>query len=468
MSPIDPHASLDCPPLNIVIFIVGSRGDVQPYLSLALRLIESYSHRVRIATHPDFRDFVLSENKRLRGKRGKDGVDLEGKLEYFDIGGDPKDLMAYMVKNPGLLPAMESLRNGDISSKRRMTATMLDGFWESTHCPDPASGKPFAADAIISNPPAFGHVHIAEALGLPLMMSFTMPWTPTKSFKHPLVNIRQSNAEESMTYWLSYDMADLLTWQGLGDIINAFRTVRLGLEPLSAKIGSRYLQSLQVPWTYCWSEGLIPKPRDWAENVEISGFYFLEGTGHYTPSTELASFLKGGKPPIYIGFGSVVVEDPQALTNTILEAVKTTGVRAIISAGWGGLGGVDVPKDVYILKESVPHDWLFADGRVAAVCHHGGAGTTAIGLRNGLPTIVVPFFGDQRFWGEMIFKAGGGPAPIPHKTLTAENLADAIKFALSSEAQVAARKMGEKIRKEDGEKAGMEAFHRHLPLNKLR
>lgn len=96
-----------------------------------------------------------------------------------------------------------------------------------------------------------------------------------------------------------------------------------------------------------------------------------------------------------------------------MEAVKSAGVRALVSAGWGGLGGVDVPPEVFILKGmtdravsksqdqtdlpgNIPHDWLFAENRVKAVCHHGGAGTTAIGLRNGLPTIVVPFFGDQK------------------------------------------------------------------------
>jgi sterol 3beta-glucosyltransferase len=143
---------------------------------------------VRIATHPDFKDFVLDGNKRLEGKTGKDGRKLDGLLEYFDVGGSPKELMAYMVKSrspsalrhsqgwrpdPGLLPAWETLRNGDVGSKRKMTAAMLDGFWESTFAPDPVTGKPFAVDAIISNPPAFGHVHIAEALGVPLMLSFS-------------------------------------------------------------------------------------------------------------------------------------------------------------------------------------------------------------------------------------------------------------------------------------------------------
>ena len=105
---------------------------------------------------------------------------------------------------------------------------------------------------------------------------------------------------------------------------------------------------------------------------------------------------------------------------------------------------------------------------MAAVCHHGGAGTTAIGLRNGLPTIVIPFFGDQKFWGDMIHRAGGGPAPIPQKELTPDNLAEAIRFAVSEPAKAAALIMGEKIRSESGEERGVASFHNHLPLMNMR
>ncbi|ORY31586.1 glycosyltransferase family 1 protein [Naematelia encephala] len=465
---IDPATAKECPPLNIVIFIVGSRGDVQPYLALALRLIESNGHRVRIATHPDFKDFVQGTNSRLKGKSDRHGQSLEGRLEFYDIGGDPKELMAYMVKNPGLMPGWASLTNGDISSKRRMTGEMLDGFFESTYKPDAASGRPFAADAIISNPPAFAHIHVAEALGLPLLMTFTMPWSPTVSFKHPLVNIQSSNAEKGLTNYLTYAFAELMTWQGLGDVINGFRAATLGIEPLSIRSGANVVERLKVPWVYCWSEGLIPKPMDWKEHIDISGFYFMEGESDFKADKELVDFLAAGPPPIYIGFGSVVVEDATAMTQTIFDAVSKAGVRALVSAGWGGLGGTEVPKDVFIQTGNIPHDWLFAEGRVSAVCHHGGAGTTAIGLRNGLPTIVVPFFGDQKFWGDMIHRAGAGPAPIPHKELSSDNLAEAIRYATSSGAKEAAGRMKDTILNEDGLQKGVDLFHRHLPLKNMR
>ncbi|KAF4614700.1 hypothetical protein D9613_003312 [Agrocybe pediades] len=133
----------------------------------------------------------------------------------------------------------------------------------------------------------------------------------------------------------------------------------------------------------------------------------------------------------------------------------------------GGLGGVTVPPHIFMLG-NVPHDWLFDKGRVAAVVHHGGAGTTAIGLAKGCPTVVVPFFGDQGFWGNMIYNSGAGPKPIPHKELSVKKLQEAITYAISPEAKEAARHLAQKIHDEDGVKKGVESFYKHLPLLNMR
>lgn len=294
-----------------------------------------------------------------------------------------------------------------------------------------------------------------------------MPWTPTRAFPHPLADIVSTNTDVALANYVSYALVDMMTWQGLGDMINRFRTNILELEPLSLIWAPGLLSRLRVPATYCWSPALTPKPADWAPEVTVSGFYFLDLESNYSPDPELSVFLQAGPPPVYIGFGSIVVDDPDALTQTIFRAIIKAGVRAIVSKGWGGLGGdaSGVPEGVFMLG-SCPHDWLFQ--RVSAVVHHGGAGTTAAGIRAGKPTVVVPFFGDQIFWGSMVAKAGAGPAPIPYKKLTAENLAAAIDEALRPETRAKARELGEKIKQEKGADVGGKSFHQFLNTDNMR
>ncbi|KAH0542669.1 hypothetical protein FGG08_002992 [Glutinoglossum americanum] len=422
------------PSLNIVIQVIGSRGDVQPFVSLGQTLKRAYGHRVRLATHSTFQQFVE-----------------ENGLEFFNIGGDPAELMAFMVKNPGLMPGFETLRSGDIGKRRKGMYEMFKGCWRSCfeagdglgvehgdgYVEDYASSdsgssiggnpatKPFVADAIIANPPSFAHVHCAEKMGIPLHLMFTMPWSPTQAFPHPLANIQSSNAEANLTNFISYALVEMMTWQGLGDVINRFREKSLGLEPVSVM----------------WAPGM--------------------------PAPDLAAFLSAGPPPVYIGFGSIVVDDPGAMTALVFEAVKKAGVRALVSKGWGGLGdgGLDVPPQVFMLG-NVPHDWLFR--HVSCVVHHGGAGTTAAGISMGKPTVVVPFFGDQPFWGAMVAKAGAGPTPTPYKSLTADRLASSILEALKPAVLERASELGSKIAQEQGSEAGARNFHDMLNPDNLR
>ncbi|KAF7197803.1 Sterol 3-beta-glucosyltransferase UGT80B1 [Pseudocercospora fuligena] len=461
------------PPMNVVIQIVGSRGDVQPFVALGKVLKETYGHRVRVATHPNFKDFVT-----------------ENDLEFFSIGGDPSALMSFMVKNPGLMPGFDTLRAGDVGKRRKEVAEYLRGCWRScfetgdgmgpeatddtiedwtSHNPNGTDylNKPFVADCIIANPPSFAHVHCAEKLGIPLHIMFTMPYSPTQAFPHPLANIQSSNADDHLTNYISYALVDMLTWQGLGDIINRFRQRSLGLDAVSLMWAPGMLQRLQIPHTYCWSPALIPKPKDWGANISISGFYFLDLAKNYTPDPELKAFLDAGPPPVYIGFGSIVLDDPNAMTKLLFDAVKLTGQRALVSKGWGGMGADELgkPDNVFMLG-NCPHDWLFK--QVSCVVHHGGAGTTAAGITAGRPTLVVPFFGDQPFWGAMVARAGAGPEPIHHRQLTADNLADAIKKCLEPETQERARELAAKIATEKGSDIGAQSFHQFLDVDKLR
>lgn len=210
---------------------------------------------------------------------------------------------------------------------------------------------------------------------------------------------------------------------------------------------------------------MIAKPPDWGSYINISGFAFLDQSSSYTPPADLMAFLNAGPPPVYIGFGSIVVEHPNELTAMIFGAVKRCSVRALVSKGWGGLGSADVPEGVFMLG-NVPHDWLF--NYVSAVVHHGGAGTTAIGIAMGKPTVVVPFFGDQPFWGAMIHRAGAGPEPVPFKKMTVDTLAHSITTALGPEVQTAVKGMAEKIAGENGAVDAAASFHQSLNVDSMR
>lgn len=324
--------------------------------------------------------------------------------------------------------------------------------------------RPFIADAIIANPPCFAHVHCAEKLGVPLHLMFTFPYSPTATMPHPLANIQNSNVGREYTNAISYPMIEMMTWQGLGDLVNRFREKTLGLEPVATLWAPGMISRLKVPFSYMWSPALIPKPHDWGDHIDITGFVFLDLATGFTPPDALAKFLAAGDKPVYIGFGSIVVDDPDALTTIIFDAIKLAGVRALVSKGWGGIGGedgADIPDSVFML-DNTPHDWLFS--QVAGVVHHGGAGTTAIGLYCGCPTMIVPFFGDQAFWGATVASAGAGAEPVPHKDLTAQKLADGIRTLLGEECQSAAKDISRRIKEDDGDGAenAVRSFYRGL------
>ncbi|KAK6118783.1 hypothetical protein DH2020_047474 [Rehmannia glutinosa] len=392
------------PKLKIAVLVVGTRGDVQPFLAVARRLQE-YGHRVRLATHSNFRGFVKSAG-----------------VEFYPLGGDPR-----------VLAGCKSMhRTGSIT------------------------GEPFRAQAIIANPPAYGHAHVAEALGVPLHIFFTMPWTPTYAFPHPLARVPQSAG-----YWLSYILVDLLIWWGIRGHINDFRKNKLKLAPIA--YFSTYHGSIShLPTGYMWSPHVVPMPSDWGPLVDVVGYCFLNLGSKYQPPEEFVQWIQKGSQPIYIGFGSMPLEDSHKTTDIILEALKNTGQRGIIDRGWGELGThSDIPDNVFHLVDC-PHDWLFP--QCSAVVHHGGAGTTATGLKAGCPTTIVPFFGDQFFWGERIYQKGLGPAPIPISQLSVESLSEAIKFMLQPEVcKISAMEIAVCIQNEDGVGAAVDAFHRHLP-----
>ncbi|GFP91060.1 sterol 3-beta-glucosyltransferase ugt80a2 [Phtheirospermum japonicum] len=435
--PLDATELQYIPPLQIVMLIVGTRGDVQPFVAIGKRL-QDYGHRVRLATHSNFKEFVLTSG-----------------LEFYPLGGDPKVLAGYMVKNKGFLPSGPS----EIPIQRNQMKEIIYSLLPACKEPDIDSGIPFKADAIIANPPAYGHTHVAEALKVPIHIFFTMLWTPTSEFPHPLSRVKQSAG-----YRLSYQIVDSLIWLGIRDMINDVRKKKLKLRPVTYLSGSQGSES-DIPYGYIWSPHLVPKPKDWGPKVDVVGFCFLDLASNYQPPESLLNWLKAGPKPIYIGFGSLPVQEPQKMTQIIVQALETTKQRGIINKGWGGLGDLAEEKDFVYLLDNCPHDWLFL--QCAAVVHHGGAGTTAAGLKAACPTAIVPFFGDQPFWGDRVHARGVGPLPIPVDEFSLPKLVDAIKFMLHPKVKERAVELSKAMENEDGVTGAVNAFFKHLPRKKL-
>ena len=202
----------------------------------------------------------------------------------------------------------------------------------------------------------------------------------------------------------------------------------------------------------------MPEPPDWPETAAVAGYWFLEEP-EWTPPPDLQAFLDAGDPPVYVGFGSMIGRDPERTARLVAEALRAAGVRGLLATGWGGLSPTDLGDDLFVLEQA-PHDALFP--HCAAVVHHGGAGTTAAGLRAGRPTVVCPFFGDQPFWGRRVHTLGVGPAPIRQTDLTAPRLAAAIQQATGSDAvRQRAEALGRTIRAEDGVGAAVRFVERH-------
>jgi UDP:flavonoid glycosyltransferase YjiC (YdhE family) len=293
----------------------------------------------------------------------------------------------------------------------------------------------------------FNGLALAEKLHLPLLQTYLVPFTPTKFFPSALVPQALPNLG-GMFNRITHQLAQQMMWQSSrsGDALARKKVFDL---PPASFFGPKPAPSTQaLPTLYGFSPHVIPAPSDWNNNHHVTGFWFLDSTDEWTPPQDLINFLQAGSPPIYIGFGSMTTRKPEETTDLVINALKQTNQRAVLASGWGGLQKKDLPDSVFMI-DSIPHDWLFPC--VAAVVHHGGAGTTAAGLKAGVPAIVIPFFADQPYWGKRVADLGVGPAPIPRQKLTADRLAQAIQIAMSDKAlQQRAKDLGSKIQAEDG------------------
>jgi sterol 3beta-glucosyltransferase len=247
---------------------------------------------------------------------------------------------------------------------------------------------------------------------------------------------------------LSHHITRQVMWQSFRSADRLVRQKVLGLPAAPFWGPYKADQIRRSPVLYGFSPSVIPPPTDWDTSTHVTGYWFPDPPVGWTPPPSLVEFLAAGPPPVFVGFGSMSNRKPEEITDLILEALARTHQRGIILSGWGGLRPSDLPASVFAL-DSVPFSWLFP--KVAAVVHHGGAGTTACGLAAGVPSIVIPFFADQPFWGQRVVELGVGPKPIPRRKVTVERLATAIETAVTdSTMRQHAADLGRRIRAEDG------------------
>jgi UDP:flavonoid glycosyltransferase YjiC (YdhE family) len=216
----------------------------------------------------------------------------------------------------------------------------------------------------------------------------------------------------------------------------------------------------KIPHLYGYSAHIVPASRGTQAYEHITGYWFLHAPATFQPPAALVDFLQAGTPPVYIGFGSMIDQDPEAATRLVLEAVQLSAQRAVLASGWGGMTAMAVPDNIFRL-DVIPHDWLFP--RMAAVVHHGGAGTTGAGVRAGVPSVIVPFIFDQFAWGSIVERLGIGLQTPMLKKMHASQLADIIRRAVSDASlRQQAAVLGAKVRAEDGIGRAVDLITKHI------
>jgi sterol 3beta-glucosyltransferase len=378
--------------MHITILTVGSRGDVQPYLALAGGLSRA-GYQVRVATHRPFQ----AETQR----RG---------LEFRPVEGNPRELL----ESEAGLAWLEAGRNPLTGTRRLLQlarphlARLLEDAVAA--CQD--------TQAIIYAPLGMAGYHLTEAHQLPSMLAALVPLTPTRRSPPPVPHPGRWAAP---TTWPPGRRAVRLA--AVPPPAQPVATPDSGAGGGGAAGPGPAPAPHREPVLYGYSPSVLPKPSDWDRHLHVTGYWFPDPDPAWQPPPALARFLQAGPAPVYVGFGSMTDRDPAGL--------RRVGCRGVLARGWAALTGASDHDDLVVVDE-VPHDWLFA--RMAAVVHHGGAGTTHTGLRAGIPNVVVPFFTDQPFWAQRVADLGVGPAPIPRQTLTVDRLAAAIHAAVSDPA----------------------------------
>jgi len=414
---------------------------VQPYIALG-RGLRAAGHDVCLASSPRTEPSVR-----------------EAGLDFAPIScTDP----LLVLDSPEARDAM-SRDGGVVSFFRSVDAVSADGSvrrladgWQACRGADVLVASPLACVLAYS---------VAEKLHIPLVRAFYFPATPTRAYSAHFVR-GLTRLPGSVNLW-THRVQGRVILAIIRRAANRARAEVLGLGPLPADPFAE-LDRRRAPMLYGYSPLVCPPPADWGSWIHVTGYWFLDAARQWTPPAALVRFLASGPPPIYVGFGSMAPGDREPMTRLVVEALRREGLRGVLAAGWGALQDIGSTGSRIIAVDDVPHDWLFP--RVAAVVHHGGAGTTAAGFRAGVPAVVVPFgVPDQTFWARRAHDLGVAVRPIARKALTADRLSAALRAATRDEGmRQRAAALGRQIRAEDGVARAVEAFERQFCAQRRR
>jgi sterol 3beta-glucosyltransferase len=406
------------PPMKITIITTGSRGDTQPYIALGMELKRS-GHSVKLAAFQNYESFVTAYG-----------------LDFFPIQGDVSRVAASLNGNDAMETDNPLKVMLSFNKLKSYVFELQKDFFEA--CRD--------SDLILYHPGTAIGYFAARHFKIPSMLASPFPMSPTREY--PALIFYNGPRLGREYNGLTHRLFGQIMWQASASPLKEFWKKELGELPPGFSNPFARQGAKDLPVIISCSKFVFPVPKDWSKNIHMAGYWFLDESDWHAPS-DLLDFLQQGTPPVYVGFGSIGNPELAAQTSMlVMEALERAGQRGVLATGWGGMSTVaDVPNTIFML-ESAPHSWLFP--RMAAVVHHGGAGTTAEGLRAGKPSILIPHGNDQFAWGRRVHELGVGPKPIPRKKLTAENLAEAIQQALSEEIRDAAGNLGTHIRSEQG------------------
>ena len=414
----------------------GSRGDVQPFAALG-RGLRAAGHEVQFAADdqwlPLAREAGLAFTPTGRLSGSKD--ELVSVIDAFKT-------------NP--VSAVKQLRHYIDNELSPQLEQALHDAWQALQ----------STDALIVRGANYATGYfLARKRRVPLYLAATAPeFTPTRDFPATGFPAAPIKLGEGAYNRMTFRMFGWMAWKISRFMLKKTLPRAVG-DPEMKLNRPKGFYSCNCPVLYGFSESVFPKPADWTDDQHVTGYWFLDRGADWQPPSALVEFLQSGSPPVLIDFGSMNYRSLHV--SAALAALRRCGSRGILRASAYDAGRMDTEDELFVLVDNVPYDWLFP--RLGAVIHHGGAGTTAAGLRAGIPSILVPFGHDQHTWSRRLHQLGVAPAPISRRKLSVDSIAEGVDHVFKDPAVSARLKaLKRRLAAEDGVGVAVRVLERDL------